>query len=92
MRVSGLSAVVLAAVVSAQAASAQTGITPPKNKYTPAQDVQLGSEAAAQVEQQLPMMHDDNVTSYVAGHRPAAGRLRSRRSCSTPSSTTRSRS
>jgi Zn-dependent protease with chaperone function len=65
MRVSGLSAVVLAAVVSAQAASAQTVIKPPKNKYTPAQDVQLGQEAAAQVEQQLPILHDDNVTSYV---------------------------
>ena len=65
MRVSGLSAVVLAAVVSAQAASAQTVIKAPKNKYTPAQDVQLGQEAAAQVEQQLPILHDDNVTSYV---------------------------
>ena len=65
MRVSGLSAVVLAAVVSAQAASAQTVIKAPKNKYTPAQDVQLGQEAAAQVEQQLPILRDDNVTSYV---------------------------
>src|SRR3954468_18193700 len=65
MRVSGLSAVVLAAFVSAQAASAQTVIKAPKNKYTPAQDVQLGHEAAAQVEQQLPILHDDNVTSYV---------------------------
>jgi beta-barrel assembly-enhancing protease len=65
MRVSGLSAVVLAAVVSAQAASAQTVIKAPKNKYKPAQDVQLGQEAAAQVEQQLPILHDDNVTSYV---------------------------
>ena len=65
MRVSGLSAVVLAAVVSAQAASAQTVIKAPKNKYTPAQDVKLGREAAAQVEQQLPILRDDNVTSYV---------------------------
>src|SRR5262249_40946493 len=31
----------------------------------PAQDVQLGRDAAAQVEQQLPILHDDNVTSYV---------------------------
>src|SRR3954462_1638935 len=65
MRVSGLSAVLLVAVMSAQGASAQTAIKPPKNKYTPAQDVQLGQEAAAQVEQQLPILHDDNVTSYV---------------------------
>src|SRR3954447_17769084 len=65
MRVSGLSAVLLVAVMSAQGASAQTVIKAPKNKYTPAQDVQLGQEAAAQVEQQLPILHDDNVTSYV---------------------------
>ena len=65
MRVSGLSAVLLVAVMSAQGASAQTAIKAPKNKYTPAQDVQLGQEAAAQVEQQLPILHDDNVTSYV---------------------------
>src|SRR3954447_16721155 len=65
MRVSGLSAVLLVAFVSAQGASAQTAIKPPKNKYTPAQDVQLGQEAAAQVEQQLPILRDDNVTSYV---------------------------
>src|SRR3954447_12244998 len=65
MRVSGLSAVLLVAFVSAQAGVAQTAIKAPKNKYTPAQDVQLGKEAAAQVEQQLPILHDDNVTSYV---------------------------
>jgi Zn-dependent protease with chaperone function len=65
MRVSEFSAVVLAVLVTAQAASAQTTIKAPKNKYKPAQDVQLGAEAAAQVEQQLPLLHDDNVTSYV---------------------------
>ena len=65
MRVSGLSAVLLVAVMSAQGASAQTAVKAPKNKYTPAQDVELGQEAAAQVEQQLPILRDDNVTSYV---------------------------
>src|SRR5437762_1964923 len=54
-------AIVLAAVV----ASAQTRVVPPKNSYTPAQDVELGRQAAAQAEQQLPVMHDDEVTSYV---------------------------
>jgi beta-barrel assembly-enhancing protease len=47
--------------------SAQTRITPPPNSFTPAQDVELGREAAAQVERQLPIMHDDEVESYVAG-------------------------
>ena len=47
-------------------ASAQTRVTPPTNKYTPAQDVQLGREAAAQAEQQFPVLRDDGVTSYVA--------------------------
>jgi hypothetical protein len=47
-------------------AAAQTLIKPPKNKYTPQQDVQLGREAAAQVEQQLPLLRDDNVTSFIS--------------------------
>ena len=44
--------------------SAQTRIIPPDNKYTPAQDVQLGREAAAEAERQLPILRDDTVTSY----------------------------
>lgn len=46
-------------------ASAQTLITPPPNKYAPEEDVKLGERAAAQVEQQMPILHDDFVTSYV---------------------------
>jgi Zn-dependent protease with chaperone function len=42
-----------------------THITPPSNKYTPAQDVELGRQAAAEVRQQLPLMQDDAVTSYI---------------------------
>jgi Zn-dependent protease with chaperone function len=42
-----------------------TQITPPSNKYTPAQDVELGRQAAAEVRQQLPLMKDDAVTSYI---------------------------
>ena len=70
MRVSGLSAFVIAVVLSASAV-AQTVVTAPKNKYKPQEDVQLGQQAAAEVEQQLPILHDDNVTSFVAniGHR-----------------------
>jgi hypothetical protein len=46
-------------------AGAQTKITPPKNSYTPAQDVQLGREAAAEVRKQLPILSDDSVSSYL---------------------------
>ena len=55
----------VAIVLTAGVASAQTRVVPPKNSYTPAQDVELGRQAAAQAEQQLPILHDDEVTSYV---------------------------
>jgi beta-barrel assembly-enhancing protease len=45
--------------------SAQTLITPPDNNYSAAQDVELGRKAAADARQQLPVMRDDEVTSYV---------------------------
>jgi beta-barrel assembly-enhancing protease len=44
--------------------SAQTKITPPKNRYKPEQDVQLGREAAEEVRKQYPLISD----SYVAGY------------------------
>lgn len=55
----------LAVALSAVLLTAQTRITAPDNKYTPAQDVQLGREAAVEAEKQLPVMRDDAVTSYV---------------------------
>jgi beta-barrel assembly-enhancing protease len=45
--------------------SAQTKITPDRNKYTPAQDVQLGREAASEVKKQLPMLDDGRVDDFV---------------------------
>lgn len=53
----------------------QTKITAPSNKYTPAQDVELGREAAQQARQELPVMRDDAITSYVddLGKRLVAG-------------------
>ena len=45
--------------------SGQTRVTPPNNKYSPAQDVELGQQAAREARQQLPLMRDDAVTSYV---------------------------
>jgi peptidase M48-like protein len=44
---------------------AQTRIEPPPNNYTPAQDVELGRQAAAEARQQLPLFRDDAVTSYL---------------------------
>jgi hypothetical protein len=55
----------VAVALSAALLTAQTRVTPPDNRYTPAQDVQLGREAAAEAEKQLPVMRDDAVTSYV---------------------------
>lgn len=43
----------------------QAVITAPKNKYSPADDVQLGREAAQQVQQQLPILRDEEVNSYL---------------------------
>jgi beta-barrel assembly-enhancing protease len=54
-----------ALVLVSALAGAQTKIAPPKNSYTPAQDVELGREAAAEARKQLPILRDDNVSSYV---------------------------
>src|SRR5713101_1792889 len=55
-----------AALVLAPAlVTAQTKITPPVNNYSPAQDVELGRQAAAEARQQLPVLRDDAVSSYI---------------------------
>jgi Zn-dependent protease with chaperone function len=43
----------------------QTKIKAGKNSYTPAQDVQLGQEAAAQVRKELPLLRDERVDAWV---------------------------
>ena len=58
-------AIVTTVLVSASFVAAQTKVTAPKNKYSPADDVKLGREAAAEVEQQMPMLKDDRVDDYV---------------------------
>ncbi len=45
--------------------SAQTTITPPKNKYSPADDVKLGEEAAAEVRREYPIIRDERIESYL---------------------------
>src|SRR5215207_5096947 len=59
------SAVVAAIFVSAALVGTQTRVTAPKNKYSPADDVKLGREAAAEVEKQMPMLRDERVDDYV---------------------------
>jgi Zn-dependent protease with chaperone function len=54
-----------ALITIAVSLAAQTRIEPPSNNYTPAQDVELGRKAAEQARRQLPIMHDDAVSSYV---------------------------
>jgi Zn-dependent protease with chaperone function len=44
---------------------AQTAVVAPKNKYSPADDVKLGQEAAQQVEKELPVMRDAQINSYL---------------------------
>jgi hypothetical protein len=60
---------ILLAVTLAMASSswtrAQTRVVPPDNNYTPAQDVEMGRQAAAEARKTLPLMRDDNVTSFV---------------------------
>jgi hypothetical protein len=58
-------AIVTTLVVGASFVAAQTKVTAPKNKYSPADDVKLGREAATEVEQQMPMLKDARVDDYV---------------------------
>ena len=46
------------ALVFTVAAGAQTQIQPHDNKYTPAQDVQIGRDAAVEVRREYPMLND----------------------------------
>ena len=59
--------VTAALVLSSALLSAQTKVVAPKNSYTPAQDVELGRQAAAEARQQLPILKDDGVTSFLEG-------------------------
>jgi beta-barrel assembly-enhancing protease len=58
-------ALVAAILASAALVTGQTKVTAPDNKYSPADDVKLGREAAAEVEKELPMLNDDRVDGYV---------------------------
>ena len=53
-------------LVSATTIGGQTVITPPDNKYTLEEDVELGRQAADEVQQQLPMLADEDIRSWVS--------------------------
>ena len=57
-----LTAAVFALTVGA---TAQTKIAAPSNKYSPAQDVQLGQQASAEVRKEMPLLNDQSVDDYV---------------------------
>ena len=56
---------VLAVLVGAGPALAQTEIKLPKNKYTPKQDVELGRKGAAEVRKQYPIIEERSITRYL---------------------------
>src|SRR5918995_4494348 len=60
-----LSRLIVVVTLAATTVAAQTKVTPPKNKYTPQQDVQIGREAAAEVRKEYPIINDDNVEGYL---------------------------
>ena len=70
-----LSRLVLVITLTATTVVAQTKVTPPKNKYTPQQDVEIGREAAAEVRKEYPIINDDrsaaiSSVSAIASSRP----------------------
>jgi Zn-dependent protease with chaperone function len=61
-------AVTLALLVLSLAmpATGQTPVKPPKNKYTPEQDVQIGEKAAAEVRHSYPLIKNPEIQRYMA--------------------------
>jgi predicted Zn-dependent protease len=60
------SVLVLVASASVTGLVAQTVVKPPKNRYTPRQDVELGRKAAADIRKQYPLIHDERIVRYLA--------------------------
>ena len=60
-----LSRLVVVITLAATTVAAQTKVTPPKNKYTPQQDVEIGREAASEVREQYPLVTDSQVRAYL---------------------------
>ena len=60
-----LSRVIVVITLTVTSVAAQTKVTPPKNKYTPQQDVEIGREAAQEVRKQYPIINDSQIRAYV---------------------------
>jgi predicted Zn-dependent protease len=58
-------ATAVALLASVSMVFGQTKIVAPDNKYSVQEDVKAGREAAAQVQEQLPILRDDGVDDYV---------------------------
>ncbi len=56
---------VLFLVTSSSTVWTQTKIVPPKNKYSPADDVKIGREAAAEVRKEYPIITDRQIADYM---------------------------
>ncbi len=56
----------IAVILLAGLAEAQQRIKPGLNFFSPEQDVQLGREAAAEIEKQVSVVKDERLTQYVA--------------------------
>jgi Zn-dependent protease with chaperone function len=52
-------------VVSVAGVLAQTVVKPPKNRYTPQQDVEIGREGAAEVRKQYPIIENEQIARYL---------------------------
>ena len=52
-------------VVSVAGVLAQTLVKPPKNRYTPQQDVEIGREGAAEVRKQYPVIENEQIARYL---------------------------
>jgi Zn-dependent protease with chaperone function len=61
----GISTVVFALVLMSGVANAQTKIAPGWNLFSPQDDVQIGQQSSVQAEQQMPILNDAQVQSYV---------------------------
>jgi hypothetical protein len=66
--------VILLGLALAAPALGQTRVHPGFNLFTPAQDVELGRASAAEVDRQIPLVHDPQIERYVSsiGQRLAA--------------------
>jgi hypothetical protein len=62
-----LAALCLITTIATASTLAQTPVKRDNNRYTAAQDVEIGQEAAAEVRRELPMLNDPRVDDYVEG-------------------------